>query len=105
MRKQLYGTDLWVFETLTSKLVPPVMHAIVKQPGVKSINGGGDSAAAAINLGRADKFSWDSTGRKAYIFEGKEPPGLAAISLINKSIRMTRAGKPTLFCIISLSKV
>ena len=34
-----------------------VMDAIVKQPGVKSIIGGGDSAAAAINLGRADKFS------------------------------------------------
>ncbi|RKW08169.1 MAG: phosphoglycerate kinase, partial [Streptococcus sp.] len=29
-----------------------VMDAIVKQPGVKSIIGGGDSAAAAINLGR-----------------------------------------------------
>ena len=37
-----------------------VMDAIVKQPGVKSIIGGGDSAAAAINLGRADKFSWIS---------------------------------------------
>ena len=34
-----------------------VMDAIVKQPGVKSIIGGGDSAAAAINLGRADKLS------------------------------------------------
>ncbi len=34
----------------------------LKQPGVKSIIGGGDSAAAAINLGRADKFSWISTG-------------------------------------------
>lgn len=31
-----------------------VMDAIVKQPGVKSIIGGGDSAAAAINLGRAE---------------------------------------------------
>ena len=38
-----------------------VMDAIVKQPGVKSIIGGGDSAAAAINLGRADKFSCIST--------------------------------------------
>lgn len=34
-----------------------VMDAIVKQPGVKSIIGGGDSAAAAINLGRADRKS------------------------------------------------
>ena len=39
-----------------------LMEAIVKQPGVKSIIGGGDSAAAAINLGYADKFSWISTG-------------------------------------------
>ena len=36
-----------------------VMDAIVKQPGVKSIIGGGDSAAAAINLGRADKILMD----------------------------------------------
>ena len=35
-----------------------VMDAIVKQPGVKSIIGGGDSAAAAINLGRAD-VAWE----------------------------------------------
>ena len=44
-----------------------VMDAIVKQPGVKSIIGGGDSAAAAINLGYADKFSWISTGGGASI--------------------------------------
>ncbi len=36
-----------------------VMDAIVKQPGVKSIIGGGDSAAAAINLGYADKVLMD----------------------------------------------
>ena len=57
-----------------------VMDAIVKQPGVKSIIGGGDSAAAAINLGRADKFSWISTGGGASmeLLEGKVLPGLAA---------------------------
>ncbi|MBS7930312.1 phosphoglycerate kinase [Streptococcus suis] len=56
-----------------------VMDAIVKQPGVKSIIGGGDSAAAAINLGRADKFSWISTGGGASmeLLEGKVLPGLA----------------------------
>ena len=59
-----------------------VMDAIVKQPGVKSIIGGGDSAAAAINLGYADKFSWISTGGGASIelLEGKELPGLAALT-------------------------
>ena len=59
-----------------------VMDAIVKQAGVKSIIGGGDSAAAAINLGRADKFSWISTGGGASmeLLEGKVLPGLAALT-------------------------
>ena len=59
-----------------------VMDAIVKQPGVKSIIGGGDSAAAAINLGYADKFSWISTGggTSMELLEGKELPGLAALT-------------------------
>ena len=59
-----------------------VMDAIVKQPGVKSIIGGGDSAAAAINLGYADKFSWISTGGGASmeLLDGKELPGLAALT-------------------------
>ena len=59
-----------------------VMDAIVKQPGVKSIIGGGVSAAAAINLGYADKFSWISTGGGASmeLLEGKELPGLAALT-------------------------
>ena len=59
-----------------------VMDAIVKQPGVKSIIGGGDSAAAAINLGRADKFSWISTGGGASmeLLEGKELTVLASLT-------------------------
>ena len=75
-----------------------VMDAIVKQPGVKSIIGGGDSAAAAINLGRADKFSWISTGGGASmeLLKVKNFQDWLHL-LINKSIRMKRVGKPTLF--------
>ena len=59
-----------------------LMDAIVSQPGVKSIIGGGDSAAAAINLGYADKFSWISTGGGASmeLLEGKVLPGLSALT-------------------------
>lgn len=59
-----------------------VMDAIVAQPGVKSIIGGGDSASAAINLGYEDKFSWISTGGGASmeLLEGKALPGLTALT-------------------------
>jgi len=58
-----------------------VAKAIVAQPGVFSVIGGGDSAAAAIKLGFEDKFTHISTGGGASLtyMEGKPLPGIEAI--------------------------
>jgi hypothetical protein len=82
-----------------------VANIIASQPGVFSIIGGGDSAAAIIKLGLENQFSHISTGGGASLqfLEGAALPGIDAIQEMKKnssdfsSIKQPEIDEPTSF--------
>lgn len=72
--------EMQKFQNGTKTIAEAVANATTK--GAFSLVGGGDSVSAANKFGFAEKLSYVSTGGGAMLefFEGKELPGIAAIS-------------------------
>ena len=72
--------EMAAFETGTKSMMDKVVEAI--KAGVITVIGGGDTATACKKYGTEDKVTHVSTGGGASLelLEGKELPGIAALS-------------------------
>ena len=79
----IWNGPMGVFENpILAKGTIAVAKALAEATDATTIIGGGDSAAAALQLGFADKMTHISTGGGASLelFEGKVLPGIACLN-------------------------